>query len=286
MPNVPCSSPAQNCEGTENPLANLSAEGPDIAKCFRYAFTPSSTRVCEFDLTFCQQLTAIGGDVAIFCDPPPPPEYNPPLPIIYSSSAQSCVVDCGGFSEEYAVAPGTFVGLSQAEADARADAFACQLAAIQCTGSFAVFTSSAQGCAVVCPDQTTYTFLLPAGLFSALSQSEANFDAYLFSCEVAALLCSGLPPLAIQQSAGVPPLIPAQPLWANFAQSCSSTCSNGSIYVFTVPGGTYLRESRLAANLVAQSAACRLASLSRACLSDLPASICVDDFVAEFVTTA
>lgn len=224
--------------------------------------------------------------MGILCAPPPGiiNGTNPPAPIIYSSNAQSCTVDCGGFAETYEVAPGTFVGLSQANADAKAHAFACQLAAMQCDGTATTFTSNPQTCTGTCPDGTAVSFTTPAGFFSALSQAEADLDAYLFACDVAALLCSG-PPIAVTPGAGTPPSIPAQPLYANFAQACSSACSNGSVFVYTIPGGTYLRESRLAANAVAFSAACRLAQLNRVCLSDLPASLCVDEFVAESLTT-
>lgn len=268
-------------------MANLTAEDPDQLKCFRFAFTESSTFVCEFPITVCNDFSLIGGDVGILCSPPPTiiNRTNPPVPIIYSSNAQSCTVDCGGFSESYEVAPGTFVGLSQAQADARADAFACQLAAMQCTGSFTVFTSSAQTCSGTCPDGTPASYTTPAGFFSALSQAEADFQSFMFACEVAALLCASQPPVAFSSSAGVPRTAPVDPLYANFAQACSSACSNGSIFSYTIPGGTHLRESRLAANAVAASAACRLAQLNRVCLSDLPTSLCVDEFVAEFLTT-
>lgn len=282
MPLVPCANPV-NCIGVSSPTANLTAEAPDVAKCFRYAFTHDSSYVCEFDLSLCEAFSAVGSDVGVLCAPAVViiDGDNPPPPVIYSSNAQSCTVDCGGFSETYDVAPGTFVALSQAQADADANAFACQLAAMQCTGPTpALFTNSAQSCTITCPDQTLYTFTIPAAFFTALSQAEANANAFIFACEVAALLCSGLPPVAIQDSAGVPP---SEPLWGNFAQSCSATCPDGSTFTYTVPGGTYLRESRAAANAVAFSNACDQAQHRRVCLSDLEEFLCAGDFYGEFL---
>lgn len=278
-----------NCADVESPVANLTAEGADQLKCFRFAFTFSSTFVCEFPITVCNDFARVGSDVGVLCAPPDSiiNGTNPPAPIIYSSSAQSCTVDCGdGTSETYTVVAGTFVGFSQAQADAAADSFACQLAALLCLGPLpALFTSTAQTCVATCVDGSTVSYTTPTGFFTALSQAEADFSAFMFACDVAALLCNDLPPTGLLPGAGTS-RPPVEPLYGNFAQSCSSTCSNGSVYVFTAPGGLYLRESRLAANAVAASYACDQANKRRTCLSDLPASICVGDFVAEFLTTA
>jgi hypothetical protein len=288
MPLVPCANPV-NCIGVDSPVANLTAEAPDVAKCFRYGFGRDSSEVCEFDLSLCEAFAAVGSDVGVLCPPGPPdtcyPYCNPPPPIIYSSNAQSCVVDCGGVSESYTVAPGTFIALSQAEADQDAQNFACLLATMQCTGpSPALFTNSAQSCTVTCPDQSLFTFTTPAGFFTALSQAEADSNAFFFSCDVAALLCSGLPPVALQQSAGGTPPAPAEALWGNYAQSCGSTCADGaSTYTYTVQSGTYLRESRAAANAVAFSLACDQARRRRVCLSSLDSSLCVDNFSGDFI---
>src|SRR5690349_4920047 len=115
MPQIPCPNPI-NCDGVDFPVSNLTAEAPDVAKCFRYAFSPSFAAVCEYELALCQQYSDVGLDVGILCDPFPLPPTNPPLPVIYSSNAQSCTVDCGdGTSETYTAVAGTFVALSQAE---------------------------------------------------------------------------------------------------------------------------------------------------------------------------
>lgn len=288
VPTVQCPFP-QNCIGTEEATANLSAEGPDVAKCFRYAFTTESSLTCEFDLSLCNAFEAIGSDVGLLCDPPPSVINgdNPPLPVIYSSAEQSCTVDCGGFSESYTVAAGTFVAFSQAQADQQANAFACLLAEMLCIGPLpALYVNTIQSCTVPCPNGTVFTWAAPAGLFTDLTQAGANYSAYTFACEVASLLCSGLPPLGLGEGAGEPRTTPAAPLFANYAQACSSSCQNGSVYQFVAPGGLFLRESRAAANAIAFSYACNQANARRACLSDLPASACLGDFFAEFLSTA
>lgn len=287
MPVVQCPNPI-NCEGVESPLANLSAELPDVPKCFRYAFTELSEFVCEFDLALCEAFSGVGSDVGLLCSPPPEiiNYQNPPPVLVYSSAAQTCTVTCPDLtSESYTVVAGTFVGLSQAEADAAARSFACSLATILCTGPLPqIFLSTEQSCTVNCPNGTTFTYTTPAGFFSALSQAEANTQAFLFACEVAALLCTGLPPVSTQTSSGVAPAVPGAPLYGNFAQSCSAACPDGSTYTYTIPGGTYFRESRLAANAVAFSMACNQANARRVCLSDLEAAICADTFYGEFLS--
>lgn len=285
MPVVQCG-PNINCIGVDSPVANLSAELPDVPKCFRYAFTAQSEYVCEFDLSLCEAFSGVGSDVGLLCSPPPQiiDYQNPPPVLVYSSNVQRCTVDCGGFSETYEVVAGTFVGLSQASADAAAHAFACELATILCTGPLpTIYTNTAQSCTVTCPNQTQFTYTTPAGFFSALSQSDANLQAFLFACELAALLCPGLPPIGTVTSAGNSPPVPNEPLYGNFAQACSATCPDGSTFTYVVPGGTYFRESRLAANAVAFSLACNQANRRRVCLSDLERAICADTFYGEFL---
>jgi hypothetical protein len=287
MPREACG-PALNCLGVDSPVENLSAEGPDIAKCFRYAFTEDSSFTCEFDLSLCNAFAAAGSDVGLLCSPPPSiiDGVNPPLPVIFSSSEQSCTVECaGGGSETYTVVAGTFVALSQAIADSQAHAFACTLAQLLCLGPLpALYTNTPQSCTALCPDGSTLTFEAPADLFTALSQAEANANAFEFACTLAALLCSGLPPLGLQEGAGEQRPPGAGPLWANSAQSCSSSCPGGGTFTYVVPGGTFLRESRAAANAVAHSLACQQAAIRRVCLSSLPGNACLQDFFAEFLS--
>lgn len=281
----PCPNPL-NCLDAESPVANLTAEDPDQLKCFRFAFTASSSITCEFPITICNDFASVGGDVGVLCAPPPTiiNRTNPPAPIIYSSNAQTCTVDCGDFtSETYTVVSGTFVALSQGEADLAARTFACQLAAMLCDGPLPpLFTSTAQTCVATCTNGSTVSYTTPAGFFSALSQAEADSNAFLFACEIAALLCNDLPPTGTLPGAGTA-RPPVEPLYASAAATCVVACSNGSLYSFTVGAGAFLAESPNAANAMASSYACRQAQLRRVCLSDLPNSLCVDEFESEFV---
>jgi hypothetical protein len=277
---------AVNCEGVDNPVANLSSEGPDVFKCFTHIFSPSYAAACEFPLTFCNQMSALGINVGVFCDLGAAlPPTNPPPPTIYSSDARSCTVDCGdGTTETYEVAAGTFVGLSQSEANARAFNFACQLAAMLCNGPLPeLFTNTPQTCSDGCPDGSSGIYTTPAGFFTALSQAEADSEAFSFACEMAELLRSCNPPLDIVPGAGVPLGPNAKPTYGNSAQSCTVACPNGSLYTHVVSSGTYTDTSRAAANARAHALACQLANAQRVCLSDLPPAICEGDFFGEFL---
>lgn len=260
--NIPCPNPI-NCEGTDNPLANLSAEKPDRRHFFGYSFFPDLNVLCDVDT---QELADI-------CSAPIP--QNPPQPIIYSSNAQSCTLDCGdGHSETYTVAAGTFVALDQAAADAQAYAFACLLAGILCSGgTIQIFTNTQQTCTVTCPNGGTYTYTIPAGLFTALTQVDANANAYLFACQLAVLLCAGLPPLPIP---GQPRPVPDNALWGNSPQSCGYTCPDGSISTYTVRAGLFLRTSLAEANAAANSYACLQAVRFRICMGDIPSTSCAE----------
>ena len=264
---------AINCEGTDSPLANLSSEKPDRRHFFGFSFFPDESVLCDVDT---QELADI-------CNAPIP--QNPPQPVIYSSAAQTCTIDCGdGHSESYTVVAGTFIALSQADADKAAFDFACELAAILCAGgTINLFTNTQQVCTVSCPNGGVYTYTVGAGLFSALTQAEANVNANLFACELALLLCAGLPPLPIP---GEPRPIPASALWANSPQSCNYNCPDGSVSTYTVAAGLFFRDSLAAANSAANSYACRQAVLHRACLGDIPTTACAEDLYTATISSS
>lgn len=263
MPNLPCPNPI-NCPGVDAPLANLSAELPDRRHFFGYSFFPDETMLCDVGT---QELADI-------CNLPI--AYNFPLPVIYSSNAQTCTLDCGdGHSESYTVVGGTFISFdSQADADSQANAFACVLASILCSGgTINLFTNTPQNCTVNCPNGGIYTYTVDAGLFSALTQADADANAHAFACALAALLCAHLPPLPIP---GEPTPIPASPIWANSPQACNFNCPDGSVSTYTVPGGLFFGTNLADANAKANAYACRQALLHRICLGDIPSTACAD----------
>lgn len=274
MPTAACPNPV-NCADADSPVANLSSEGAEVFKCFAHSFSPSYAAACEFVLSLCNQMAAVGISMSEFCSPNPLPPVNPPVPVIYSSTAQTCTVNCGdGTSETYVAGAGLAVGISQAGADASAYAFACSVALIMCSGTMpTLYTSAAQTCVSDCPDGSTLSYTLPAGFFSGLSQAEADAQAYAFACLIGSLLCSESP-LPLPGGSGEPPTPPRAPLYGNVAQTCSVNCSNGTLYTHTVSAGTYTAASRAAANASAAALACRLANAYRVCLSDLESSAC------------
>lgn len=271
--NFPCPNPI-NCEGADLPLANLSSEKPDRRTSFGYSFFPDFSLLCiEED-----------AELALICNPPIP--TNPPTPVIYSSNAKTCTLRCAdGSTETYTVAPGTFVALSQTEADALAAAFACVLAQILCDGgTINVFRNTAQSCTMACPDGTSRTYTVAAGLFTALTQVDANANAYLFACALATLLCSGNPPTGGASGAGFPPPNPEQPLWSNSPQICIYTCPDGSTFTYTAPAGLFIRQSAAEANAVAQSYACYRATKQRVCLSSIPTEACASELYSQEIS--
>lgn len=183
-------------------------------------------------------------------------------------------MDCGdGHSESYTVAPGTFIALSQSEADHQAFAFACLLAQILCSGPATTYTNTEQSCTVTCPNGSTYTYTVAAGLFTALDQADANTNAAAFACTLATLLCSGMPPIPL---GGDPRPNPVNPLWANSPQSCGYVCPDGSISTYTVRAGLFVKESLAAANSAANSYACQQAIRHRVCMGDIPSTACAE----------
>ena len=276
--NFPCPDPI-NCPGTDDPLANLSSADPDVARFFGFHFNPWGPQLC----------IATSQAAADRCSPPP--ATNPQVPIIYSSNAQSCTLDCGdSTSESYTVVSGTFVGLSQAQADAAAHTFACALALILCQGgTVTIYTNTAQSCTVVCADQTTFTYTFPAGLVAGLTQGAANTLANELACTIAAQLCAGSPPnnqgIPPLGGAGVPPPFPGSPWFTNAAQSCQSTCPDGeSVYNFVVPAGLFIQPTLAEANAIALSYACNQAGTSQGCLSAIETGFCVGTYFEQTIT--
>ncbi len=270
VPNIACPNPIA-CPGVDSPLANLSAETADRRRFFGYAFFPDYSDLCIVD----------SQELADICNPPP--NTNPPVPIIYSSNAQTCTLDCGdGSFESYTVASGTFVSTaSQSDADDQAFAFACILAQILCDGgAITTFQNVAQTCTVPCPFGGSFSYTVPAGMFTALTQAEANANAYLFACTLALLLCPSNPPLGTVGD-GQPP---TQPYFGNSQQVCSFTCSDGvSVFTYTAASGLFFRPTLAEANAAALSWACRQAVAQRVCLSALPTVACADVLFANAI---
>jgi sugar lactone lactonase YvrE len=157
----------------------------------------------------------------------------------FLNTAQTCVVHCpDGTTSSFTCPAGVFAGDSQAAADAKAMAWACQAATLLCTST--TYYNTAQTCTVTCPDGSTASFTVPAGVFYAPSQAAADLQAYNWACSSAASLCTS-------------------PTFFNIAQTCTTTCPNGATTSFTTPAGTFYAATQAAADAQAYTYACQTA---------------------------
>jgi hypothetical protein len=240
----------------ELPVINTTSEAADQFLTFGYSFSRERTNFCQ------------STDPAIveLCNPGVP--YNPPPPTVFSSNAATCTLPCGDSTVSYTVSAGAFLAFSQSAADALAMALACQAAAILCDGDEVIIAvNTEQSCTATCPDGSTFIYTTPAAVFSGLSQAEANAEAFLFACSIAALLCPGSPPVPTGGGAGVAPP-PGLVIYNNSAQTATRACGDQT-FSFTTPAGTFRNSSLLAANASALSyAETQVASLVK-CLGNL-----------------
>lgn len=128
-------------------------------------------------------------------------ELNPLVPNTEQTCTQSCP---NGGSRTFTMPAGTFYGLSQAEADAQANQFACLAAAVTCgtppvpTGtepdnSPIWWTNSALFCSIPCGGTSSYFQFIAAGLFFRRTLAAANSAAAAYACQQGATqqMCLG-----------------------------------------------------------------------------------------------
>lgn len=279
---MPCPNPV-NCPGVDRPVINRTAEAPDEIKTFGYGFFSDGRS------RFCEDVDPEAADICAAVDDPnnPGPISNPPVPVVYTSDAQTCTVNCGGNSQTYTAPAGTATALSQLTANQLAYEFACSIAQILCVGPIpTIYQSAAQSCTATCPDGTRQAYSVPAGLFSATSQQAANGLALTFACQLAALLCASNPPLPpgappTGGAGGQPPQLGA--FFGNAPQTCLVTCPTGGQSSFVVRAGRFVSSSPAAANAIAASYACRQANLILACVGDVESMACVGEFYSSLL---
>ncbi len=131
-----------DCPGSDFPVTNYSAEGPEqTAQCVSVYYPQTWDRggciaLCTHDgFTFCDSVTQNEADLcalamAAACPPPDdcpfPPCVDDPPPVFYSTGTVCICVDLGGGAEFHYTVPGaTFSGPTQAIADALAHSYAC-----------------------------------------------------------------------------------------------------------------------------------------------------------------
>ena len=272
--NFPCAVPPQNCPGVDSPLiGNASAETPDRPRSFGYKFF-------QDDSTFC---TSEDPAIAALCNPPPP--SNPPVLIVYTSNPQTCTKDCSdGTSQTYTAIAGSGVSIvSQTDADVQALNLACAVAAILCAGGIpTLYSNVPQICTVPCALGGSFSYTVVAGTFYSLnSQNEANLLAFQFACVIAASLCPLPPPTG---NGPPPPAPPANPYFGNSPQSCTTNCTDGGEFIYTVPAGMFTAESKAAANAIAHSYACQQAAGASACLGPIASEACASEDYLQVIT--
>lgn len=246
-------------------VRNFSSEPPDRNLFFALFFPPQGQP--GFSNTNPQLCGATSQQTALTCAARPPNNgIGDGLPVVFTNAEQSCSVACPAAPPKtYTVAAGTFLAMTQADADALAAAFACQAAVLSCSGDDLpeLFDNEPQTCSQTCAGETV-SYTVPSGVFQALDQASANLIAFLFACAAISQAC---------QEGEVPPPQPTAP---NKRQTCSVPCGSGT-FTAVVPYNTYRAESQAAANAVAATAACNLAATLRTCLAPISDSICVDE---------
>lgn len=259
-------------------MVNTTAEARDVFLTFGYHFRRDTGEVCA----------STDPNIVDTCFPERP--ENPQPPQVFSSAEQSCTENCGGgVFKTYTVPAGSFLGLTQAEADENARRMACRGALALCVSDLVeTFTNSEQSCSYVCPNGTRQVYTTPAGTFSGLSQDEADSAAREFACQLATLICGGGPPgpggagegtdptgssvtdgdiPGSTGGAGNPPP-PGKVMYNNAPQTCTQTCGDQS-FSYTTPAGTFRNENLVAANASAMSYACNRVQAMLKCLSNL-----------------
>lgn len=211
----------------------------------------------------------------------------PPLSLI-PNTPQTCTLPCGESSVSYTAAAGVAYATNQEVADAQAYRFACRIASLLCLGDTpTIYDNTPQTCTVLCAGfGGSKSYTVPAGLFSAESQAEANSAAYDFACEIARTLCTTpLPPASGDPNGGAgnpPPLKQPDPVYANAPQTCSVDCPEGGQYTVTVGANLFFSKNPAAANAQAMSLACNRANANRLCFSALSTGIiCVGSAFSE-----
>jgi hypothetical protein len=163
------------------------------------------------------------------------------------SAEQTCSVTCeDGTVSSYTLPAGSIVSLlSQADADERANTFACEMVPTLCTPVSGLYWNTEQSCVFTCPDGSQVTHTIPAGTVSAWNQTDADAAAHDLACLLAPYDCD-----------------PNAPRYYNAAQTCAQTCPDGTVITKTVEAHyLFSTVSQADADKIAYDFACELALL-------------------------
>lgn len=184
---------------------------------------------------------------------------------IFTNTEQICTVDCAVGTSSYTMPAGAVRGLTQESANAGALAIACIVANLGCTTVPPLFGNIAQTCSQLC-NGILVSYTVGGGVFQATDRETANAIAFAFACLA----------LSIQCENGTVGTV-APPTAPNLQQSCLVPCLNGGSFTYVVPYNTFRAENQAAANAVAQTAACNLASIYQTCISAISDAVCANN---------
>lgn len=238
-------------------LRNLTSELPDALRFFSIFYPPPGFPGFPPGSggSFCSSSTQPGANRCATIPEPEP--FGDGYPQPFGNAAQIC--------NGVIVPADTYFAMTQEEADALAFFAACN-------PETDLFDNTAQTCTIECEGEPR-SFTVPAGVFVGLDQVSADLTAFLFACAVLNLYCSEFPDEEF----------PEAPTAPNTRQSCTVPCGAGT-YTYTVPYNTYRADNQAAANAVARTAACNLASTTRTCFTDIQATACEGESYASVIT--
>lgn len=193
---------------------------------------------------------------------------------IFTNTEQTCTVDCATGTSSYTIPAGVIRGLSQASADNGAMSLACILANLGCSSVPPIFGNTPQTCSQLC-NGIPVSYTVGGGVFQALDQGTANAIAFAFACLA----------LSIQCENGTVGTVPP-PTAPNLQQTCQVPCLNGGSFTYVVPYNTFRAENQSAANAVAQTAACNLASIYQSCITGFSDAVCSVDAYARSIAVS
>lgn len=240
---------AITCPGTDFPVSNYTAEGPQDAPQFYSLVFPR-----RWDAMGCTSLQTSSvsqadadelalADMATNCPPPPAPPAPPAPPSAPLPPPPIIIYKIGPFPIPITISPEP----GQPPPS---------------------FYNARRNCQVLCPDGTTVTsFTFPAGLIKASSPAIADNAAYNEACSAAAQEC-------ITCGKQLPPHIPPPHWFCNTPQDCTVTCPDGTPFTYTVPAGLFCQPTQAQADALAQAYACDQAAKHIICIGDLPMQCC------------
>lgn len=149
---------------------------------------------------------------------------------------------------------------------------------IICEGAFCL--NEAQTATVSCPDGTSFTFTVPAGVFRVVN---AGDDALCLATANALALSYAQSQVSIACNPIFPPPTP-EPIYWNTKQTCEVCCADGLAFPYVVPARSFFGSTQEAANSLAMNFACSRAAALQLCLGELVSNCTTDQSITLSIT--